>query len=588
MGSGSKQGRDPSGYRYTIRNRIPSGNGFQLESLRDRDPKAMLSYNRGDETIICPYDETHSIQKKSFQAHIIKCREAHQGKVKMVVCKFDKTHVVPKPELKHHMKDCPSRSVLDRDMQCRASIGNALTGDIKGPAIKGSHSAEIDEDWDSAPQMYRTPALFNKPDDYYPDEDEMTPYIPPGANYVGQLSPKKLSQPCEESSEQIQRKVPMTQSKAAQLSESAQLRNSNSIQENSVMLNNVQATSEPSKTAMRGTSAYVQDDGIGFSKGRSRGLIAVNAPTVTAGLSFGRGVSKYASSLTKPAHQPWVQSSTHHPPSDLNSPTTFSPIFQPPFQITPAHSSNSSQMVWSPETFSDVSSDYSSHQEIPASGFTQVEEMAAQRNKALSAKQARELEELLRQHEQEHQLLLIRQEQERALLLQKHEKERALAHEQHEQLIRRLLLPLSYRQGCRDVSSTPDPSLASRLELLSLDQQSKVKTLGSYAKVLSTKSEASSVQSESWCVDETESESDIPERLATENIADSTRRNKDYPKMSCEELKQQKKKMEKKLKQIGSIEARFYRGEKLLAEEETKLKRKTSILKDLESISQYN
>ncbi|KAH9498280.1 hypothetical protein Btru_009578 [Bulinus truncatus] len=147
----------------------------------------MLPSNRGDDTIICPYDSSHVIQKKSFQNHLIKCRENNKNSSKSV-CKFDKTHIVPTPELLHHLSECPSRSVFDRELQLKASSGQAFTGAIQAPEII-NHIEDLNEDWGSAPPA-RTKALFNKKYDDS-DEDEHKPYIPPGANYVKTSSPKQ-------------------------------------------------------------------------------------------------------------------------------------------------------------------------------------------------------------------------------------------------------------------------------------------------------------------------------------------------------------------------------------------------------------
>lgn len=569
-----------------------------------------MLYNRGDETIVCPYDETHSIQKKSFQAHLIRCREANKGKVKMVVCKFDKTHIVAKPELKHHMQDCPSKSVLDREMQCMVNSGNVLTGDVKGPEIKGSHCAEIDEDWDSAPQRVRTKAMFNPPSDGS-DDDETESYFPPGANYVEKPSRRRLSQPYEEASEQTQRTVPLTQSKAAMLSEPPQQRtvpltlskaamlpepaqqrasSSSSASRDGSVPYNFQTSSQP----MGATNTGRQDVPLG----RSRGLIAANAPGLTTGLSFGRGVTKHASCLTKPAIQPWGQAVTPHQPPVANAPAKFSVTVQPSIHTTSAHSTTSSLPTCSLGTFSDSSSVYSSPQEIPSLRLGQIEEMAAHANKALSANHTRELEELLRKHEQERQQLLHRQEQERVLLLQRQEKERDLAFHQHDQLIRHLLLPSARPPSGEIAMSDSDPSLLSGLQLLTLSQQGNFNLPSSddrsqkypgplsspgslsYAQALSTKSvplsdATSDVGSESWREDESESDSNdrddnsSPDVLRTMNttVSDSPNQLFDFSQMTLEDLKQQKKKFEKKLKQIDALERRIYNGEGILPEE---------------------
>ncbi|KAH9498282.1 hypothetical protein Btru_009580 [Bulinus truncatus] len=149
----------------------------------------MLPSNRGDDTIICPYESSHVIQKKSFQNHLIKCRENNKNSSKSV-CKFDKTHIVPTPELLHHLSECPSRSVFDRELQLKASSGQAFTGAIQAPEII-NHIEDLNEDWGSAPPA-RTKALFNKKyDDSF--QDDLTLMLIPEYHalrkWLGLLSP---------------------------------------------------------------------------------------------------------------------------------------------------------------------------------------------------------------------------------------------------------------------------------------------------------------------------------------------------------------------------------------------------------------
>nr|KAI8732558.1 gametocyte-specific factor 1-like [Biomphalaria glabrata] len=149
----------------------------------------MLPSNRGDDTVICPYDSAHVIQKKSLQNHLIKCRENHKGSRK-VTCKFNKTHIIPEPELYYHLQHCDSRSVFDREMQYQASQNQTFTGAVNGPGIT-NHIEELEEDWEAAPRV-QTKALFNKNSHDVPEE-VTKPYVPPGANYAN----RKQSQPHE-------------------------------------------------------------------------------------------------------------------------------------------------------------------------------------------------------------------------------------------------------------------------------------------------------------------------------------------------------------------------------------------------------
>ncbi|XP_059139200.1 uncharacterized protein LOC131927510 isoform X2 [Physella acuta] len=171
----------------------------------------MISYNRGDDTLVCPYDTTHNVQKKSFQAHLIKCRENNIGKVSKVACKFDKTHIIPKPELKHHLSECPSRSVIDRDIQFYASEGKLNTGDVVGPQIVKCHSEETTEDWASAPSFQKR-GMFAK---NYPNDEFGAPN---SATSIYKQKTSEIKQKNEDSSETTFRKMPLAPSKAAQMS----------------------------------------------------------------------------------------------------------------------------------------------------------------------------------------------------------------------------------------------------------------------------------------------------------------------------------------------------------------------------------
>uniref|UniRef100_A0A2C9LQW8 CHHC U11-48K-type domain-containing protein n=1 Tax=Biomphalaria glabrata TaxID=6526 RepID=A0A2C9LQW8_BIOGL len=141
---------------------------------------SMLPSNRGDDTVICPYDPAHVILKKSLQNHLIKCRENHKRSRK-VTCKFNKTHIIPAPELSHHLQHCDSRSVFDRELQYQARQNQIFTGAINAPDIT-NHTDNLEEDWEAAPRV-QTKALFNK-NVYDVPEEETKPYVPPGATYV--------------------------------------------------------------------------------------------------------------------------------------------------------------------------------------------------------------------------------------------------------------------------------------------------------------------------------------------------------------------------------------------------------------------
>ncbi|XP_012940777.1 uncharacterized protein LOC106012408 [Aplysia californica] len=145
----------------------------------------------------------------------------------MVACQFDKLHVMPEPELKHHQKECPSRYLMDRELQKRAGGNEGLMGAVKGPQIVSSYTDE--DDWETeAHHSFSGKGLFNRKLEQRREEP-----VPDSYFYGGSSSPSR-QRPGQQNShgrssaynhmeeEEAFRRVPHAPSTAAQLSLPAQ------------------------------------------------------------------------------------------------------------------------------------------------------------------------------------------------------------------------------------------------------------------------------------------------------------------------------------------------------------------------------
>ncbi|BFZ10785.1 hypothetical protein BsWGS_13823 [Bradybaena similaris] len=171
----------------------------------------------GEAMMKCPYDSTHMICEKFFSKHLMKCRKNHKLH-KMVTCKFDKTHLIPKPELPHHLSICPSRCLLDRELQLKAATGaeGLHCGNVKGAEIIASYDALAEEEqWEPVPASGAPKGLFNRKDVDNEKDEWNEPHIIPGANYVSRAPRNAAKIPKEEPC----RKLPVAPSKVAQVAE---------------------------------------------------------------------------------------------------------------------------------------------------------------------------------------------------------------------------------------------------------------------------------------------------------------------------------------------------------------------------------
>lgn len=104
-----------------------------------------------DQTIACPYDNSHRVLPIAMEDHLAKCRETFLATEK-TVCPFNNEHVIFVPEIDYHKVVCPERPREDEEKQdaskCNEKDSSASQDAIEhenGPA-KGNSSFQVDKD----------------------------------------------------------------------------------------------------------------------------------------------------------------------------------------------------------------------------------------------------------------------------------------------------------------------------------------------------------------------------------------------------------------------------------------------------------
>ncbi|GFO01751.1 gametocyte-specific factor 1 [Plakobranchus ocellatus] len=557
----------------------------EVEELR----LSMFKRDSGDSTVLCPFDNTHVILAKSFNSHLVKCRKNYQH-LKKVPCKFDRTHMILKPELHHHHSVCPSRHLLDRELQVRAGTSHILKGNVSGPEIQSAYVESTEEDWDAGPRYTATNALFSSKKSYIEhDEEEDNTY-----HGVGTHDPSAAASSSSISSEENFRRVPLAPSKAAQLSGplaakpqgSSSLVYEYSVQQ--VVQGRGRGRGVPSQSGPDISSARP------LGSNERKGLIA-QAPISIPHL--GRGIMRYAtqekkaagapvargrgnveSFLTAPACQ-GIQAISQHQPT-LPGGVPVRSQFEDP-EDTQAQRGGTSSTVEEPAA--------------PATGLTpklgegaallSVEEM-----KALlldeEKKNEQEREELKLQQELRHQQLLERLWQSQIQQQQRQQTSTynpvaAASQAQVQQGKGTMAHPPGF--GPRQLNHTALPTRGRGRGL----EPSFLRTPNSQSVAQGLQAHYKTVQVDEDQVSEiSESDSQFSMEETQERNADGKRTVKeDFSKMGQEELRKSKRKMVKKMKQIALLEKKASEGFQLSPEEEAKLRKKESIVKSLERVN---
>ncbi|XP_077990826.1 uncharacterized protein LOC144445137 isoform X2 [Glandiceps talaboti] len=118
-------------------------NYHTIATSEDLDPEEVLP---------CPYDISHRIRRKRFPHHIMKCKR-NFPLVVLDTCPFNARHLVPKHELRHHMSICPGKTALEQDLvrlQGQSEEGAYFKGNTDVPSY---HNPEFQmpsptENWD--------------------------------------------------------------------------------------------------------------------------------------------------------------------------------------------------------------------------------------------------------------------------------------------------------------------------------------------------------------------------------------------------------------------------------------------------------
>ncbi|XP_008556377.1 uncharacterized protein LOC103577500 [Microplitis demolitor] len=97
------------------------------------------------ESVICPYDRNHIIDRSRLQRHLVKCSKNFPPNYKET-CPFNATHLMFESELKAHIKDCPDRKYIDHD-HFRFVLKNHGSINSCPPSVAESNIDHYDESW---------------------------------------------------------------------------------------------------------------------------------------------------------------------------------------------------------------------------------------------------------------------------------------------------------------------------------------------------------------------------------------------------------------------------------------------------------
>ncbi|KAG8037579.1 hypothetical protein G9C98_005789 [Cotesia typhae] len=97
------------------------------------------------ESVICPYDRNHIIDRSRLQRHLVKCSKNFPPNYKET-CPFNATHLMSESDLKVHIKNCPDRKYIDHD-QFRFVLKNHGSINSLPPSIAESSIDHYDESW---------------------------------------------------------------------------------------------------------------------------------------------------------------------------------------------------------------------------------------------------------------------------------------------------------------------------------------------------------------------------------------------------------------------------------------------------------
>lgn len=99
----------------------------------------MLS-SKGEEEILCPYNNAHLIRRSRMTVHLVKCSKNYPNQ-EMVLCDFNTNHRIPKPEIQYHHETCPDR----KKIEIKIAVDQD-DDDNKYPVV--NFDIPTEEDWD--------------------------------------------------------------------------------------------------------------------------------------------------------------------------------------------------------------------------------------------------------------------------------------------------------------------------------------------------------------------------------------------------------------------------------------------------------
>ncbi|EEB11210.1 protein FAM112B, putative [Pediculus humanus corporis] len=63
--------------------------------------------------LICPYDNSHVVNKQHYQLHVIKCQKRHKH-IKLVSCYYNYSHKIKGEEILEHYKICADKREFEK------------------------------------------------------------------------------------------------------------------------------------------------------------------------------------------------------------------------------------------------------------------------------------------------------------------------------------------------------------------------------------------------------------------------------------------------------------------------------------------
>jgi len=105
--------------------------------------KGRSNFNPDDDTVVCPYNNSHIILRTRFGNHLIKCKKQYPN-TPMRTCRFNSLHIIHRDEMDEHERNCEDGKDI-----CRAPVDTDIVNVNVPPPSRANANDFTGESWDT-------------------------------------------------------------------------------------------------------------------------------------------------------------------------------------------------------------------------------------------------------------------------------------------------------------------------------------------------------------------------------------------------------------------------------------------------------